>query len=755
MISSGEIKKISRVLILSLAIVGLVKFFHFIPSFLVFSIILLFILLNFYRNFSGVLVFLAFSGTILATVPNIFLSLSTYFVGQRYANLLSTVSLVLLISFFGGKLLVSSSKEKRLYVLSLLIACVIAVFMFKEPLIYEADLSTLCFLIISIIGLTLGGSGHCHINIKRLHTIIFLGILVLAFLLSNVFIKRPLNNVGLIECFNEWANTDIDYTLTNISLEGGYSYSLMKKILEHKYTLFTVKDRARLKDTLSQVQAAIIMTPTVPPSPQELNDLLAFVASGGRLVVIADHTDVYGHGRVLNGLLSQADCSVEYNALFDSNDYYADVRLLNMPMLSIRPKTPCSFRIGKFGYVFAWADNWISESADYARPNFFGELIWTSDDLVGNWPVGAITTYKKGIVVTWGDSTIFANFCIFQPGHLRLLGTLLEGGEMLAHLIPFSLLLLAVFCFCISVSRLCRNDVIAFCSLGLIIFSGSYYLWDFDEQRFYPVDKRIDIYGGRHLFNEPPPKRLPGDFQFSSAYSHIARCGLWPLYRGEKPTMPAPVKSIWVTPWSQLKTIDSNVLKSLWGVVINEVDEEMDGGFKSTFIDNNLPDVFREYFLHSVRRKIWVAKDNSHTLFDNGVSIFIADGTMTDSYLGDWWITTRISPYRQYMLSEFFGWLVRKGKISMFHYPTVGVLNSEKDWIVKFENKEHANIKMQVERYEGDREYVYIGSSIWSLYEKNKDGEFLVGGPELSDDSSKSGSLRWAAQAVNKAGNVK
>jgi hypothetical protein len=624
--------------------------------------------------------------------------------------------------------------------------------MFKEPLIYEADLSTLCFLIISIIGLTLGGSGHRHINIKRLHTIIFLGILVLAFLLSNVFIKRPLNNVGLIECFNEWANTDIEYTLANVSLEGGYSYSLMKKMLEHKYTLFTVKDRARLKDTLSQVQAAIIMTPTVPPSFQELDDLLAFVAGGGRLIVIADHTDLYGHGRVLNSLLRKADCSVEYNALFNSNDYYAEVRLLNMPMLSIRPKTPCSFRIEKFGYVFAWADNWISESADYARPNFFGELIWTSDDWVGNWPVGAITTYKKGTVVTWGDSTIFANFCIFQPGHLRLLGTLLEGGEMLAHLMPFSLLLLAVFCFCMSFSRLCRNDVIVFCSLGLIVFSGSYYFWGFDEQTFYPVDKRIDIYGGRHLFNEPPPKQLPGDFQFSSAYSHIARCGLWPLYRGEQPGKPVSVKSIWVTPWSKVDTVNENILRSLWGILVNEVDIKMDKEFNKTYLGDELPKMFRDYFSRFDQRSIWMTRTGYHTLSYKGASILLADGIMTDRHLGDWWVTTSVSPYRQYILAEFFDWLQTKGEIEVFHYPRVGVTEVGKEWTVKFENRDYLNMKMQVEPYKGNPEYVYLGSGIWCLYEKKDDEEFLLGGPELSDDSFITGTIRWAARTRKQTG---
>lgn len=44
---------------------------------------------------------------------------------------------------------------------------------------------------------------------------------------------------------------------------------------------------------------------------------------------------------------------------------------------------------------------------------------------------------------------------------------------------------------------------------------------------------------------------------------------------------------------------------------------------------------------------------------------------------------------------------------------------------------------------------VYLGGGIWALYEKPLDGEFLLGGPELSDDTAKSGKTRWAAKALN------
>lgn len=275
-------------------------------------------------------------------------------------------------------------------------------------------------------------------------------------------------------------------------------------------------------------------------------------------------------------------------------------------------------------------------------------------------------------------------------------------------------------------------------------------MWDSDYRRFYPMAKRIDIYGSEHLFAEPPPKGLPEDFQFSSAYSHIPRCGLWPLYRGDKPGDRVSVKAIWVTPWSKVKQVAPNILNSLWGIVINEVDEAMNIGLKATYTDDDLAYMFGQYFQHAKRRRIWTDQGNSHCSSYNGVPLFVADGVMNDRYLGDWWITLPVSPYRKDMLSGWFNWLISKNKIAVFPYPRPGVEKSEKEWSVKFENRDFVKVKMEVKQYWKNKDYVYIGSGIWCLYEKTKEGEFLLGGPELSDDIFKSGYTRWAAEAVNK-----
>ncbi len=72
------------------------------------------------------------------------------------------------------------------------------------------------------------------------------------------------------------------------------------------------------------------------------------------------------------------------------------------------------------------------------------------------------------------------------------------------------------------------------------------------------------------------------------------------------------------------------------------------------------------------------------------------------------------------------------------------------EWLIRSESGNYRHERMSVIPYEDDKNYVYIGSGAWSLYEKSEKGEFLVGGPELSDDTYLSGIARGAAADLSR-----
>ena len=755
MVSYIQNKQLIKVIVLSALIIILIKCFYLVPSINFYMFLVLLLILNFRnRCFSNAFVFFSLFIAVMTLMPNVCITSITPYLGNKYVYIISTSIAICIISFVGGNSFIQK-KGSQLLLICLALICFIAACLFKDVLLYEKMLLLFYFLLVAIIFVYIGSHyswGTSNYYIPRFANIIFLLCLVIVFALPNYIIKKPISKVGIIECFGQWANTKTRYSVNEITLKSGYSYSLMKEAIGNKYSLVSINSRNKLASVLPTLDAAIIITPTIPLDTQEARVIKEFVVNGGRLVVIADHTDIYGHGRVLNSLLRGTGVNIEYDALFDTKDYYANIRLLNMQVNSIRPKTPCSMAIAKQAYIWGWATNWVSEKADYTRPNFFGELSWTADDIVGNMPVGGISKYGKGEIVIWCDSTIFANFCIFQPDILRFLGILIEGGEVLSILSPYGSWLLILFVIATLAGKYLRFNAVAYCALGLIICSGSYYIWDSDPDEFYINNKRIDVFGDKDLFVEPPPKHIPSKGGFSSAYSHIARSGLYPLYKGNVPKSPVLNRSILISSWDDVLSLDSNIYKSLWGIIVVDLNSDMqDIGFNETSVSDNISSPFAEFFKPESRaRTMLVTHNMTHTKHYKGVPVFAASGVLTDMCFGDWWITTKVSPYRLYILNEWFDWLISKNEISAFVYPRIGIDVGGKDWLIRCGKNDLQKKKFSVYPYEENQDYVYLGSGIWALYENSLDGEFLMGGPETSDNYLRSGEIRWAAQALTK-----
>lgn len=736
--------------VLAVISVPLAIYVHHIPPAILFGCILVLCILNVWINCSAPFLFLSFMSAAMVVWPTVAISTLMSVVTERYIYLLDVSVLAVLIAFIGGRCLCPKKLDPGCLFLALASGFLIAAIIFRDQLLYEPNLLIIFLLLASFVAANIGASNHNLPRLSRPVSLAFSVFLIATFFISNYGVRKPLPKLALIECFGKWAETKTPFTLEDITLQSGYSYSLMKEVLQSRYPLVSVEERSALKKTLDEVDAAIIVTPTIPLHPTDALALDNFIERGGRLVLIADHTDLYGHGRVINAYLNRFNTGVNYDAVFEPSNYHARLRLPNTTIQSVRPKSACSLQLGFNGFVFAWADRWVSEGADYNRPNFFGEMAWTSDDSFGRWPVGVIANRGKGAFVLWGDSTIFANFCIFQPEHLSVLGMLIEEGAFHARWNTYHKWLLIIAIFSLFFGRLTRSRVILFLAFGLTVVSGGYHLWDFDLQGFFPRDKRIDVYCERVLLDEPPPGSLPRENGFSSAYSHIARCGLWPLYRGERPGRSVESRSIWIAPWREISKADCSTLGSVCRIVVNDKIPHGNGiGFEPVYVGDGIAHPLNGYLgIGSQMRQQFVTKGNKHTMVRCATSIFAANGVMTDRYFGDWWVTTEISPYRTFMLKEFFNWLIAGKAISRFVYPDAGVGSGDKEWLIRVDSGRHGTEKMLVRPFEEDKRFVYLGAGIWSLYEETSEGSFLLGGPETSDDWLITRNTRWGAQRL-------
>jgi hypothetical protein len=216
-----------------------------------------------------------------------------------------------------------------------------------------------------------------------------------------------------------------------------YSYSLFADLVGAER--LTRKDI----DQLSKFQEAFVIIPTEPIPKQDIAKIESWVNAGGHLIVIVDHTDVFGHARVASAILSPFKMQTALTSFFIPNSK-ALAQFIGTEDWPLKTATVPS---GFLALPIASA-RWIEESPDYGERNFFGPLRPSDDDGYGRKPVAVTARRGRGQVTVWGDSTIFANFAILQPGNTEILNWLRDPSifSRVGWLVAVILLIWVPFC---------------------------------------------------------------------------------------------------------------------------------------------------------------------------------------------------------------------------------------------------------------------------------------------------------------------
>jgi len=436
-------------------------------------------------------------------------------------------------------------------------------------------------------------------------------LLCVFFVFKAVRAPNPIER-NLVITHGAWANSTHKYSLEELNIESAYSYSELPRFLGAAHG-----DIAQPFHSYTQIW---IVTPTAPIESSIVDKFANWVKSGGHLIVVTDHTDLYGHGRVTNELLKPYAIRALYNTT--TNNHGIDIGQ-DVTGRNVRLKSANSFQVSS-AIPFVSKLGWM-EKAYYGRDNFFGPLVPSIDDIHSRHILGCSKAYGNGEVTVFGDSTMLSNFALYQPDSMRLM-RMLQKRYYFAAILPWLpvAMIIAALLFKNSAKRSGSIVFLAvIISFGVIDLRLPATAWKVPSIAW-SGDEACVMEGGS------PSSSI------STAYSIAVMSGLAPRWISHtdkessgiwvSANRPAPNGWRWVKPTStqdspELPTIDA------WSGLFNRVG----AGF---------PRDWRPLF-------------NKRGMIDAGE-------VWTDDVMGDWWFDRGISESRKQRFQAWLNWITEQ-----------------------------------------------------------------------------------------------
>jgi len=236
---------------------------------------------------------------------------------------------------------------------------------------------------------------------------------------------------------SRWSTCTRPYDREWYGADSGYNYACLKRLFEAFYPVAIAPGRLTAAD-LEQAGALVIYDPDQRFSPEEIGLVREFVRGGGGLLVIGDHTNVFGSTSHLNELCEPFGFQFRDDVLFDLDEDFHQI--LDAPCqasslwhgmaffklrgpTSIRPTALATRPVYQVGHS-------KSVRAIYSVNNFYPPPHDDPRMKTGTFCVSATARYGGGRVAAWADSTVFSNFEIFYPGKYEYM---LNTMQWLSH----------------------------------------------------------------------------------------------------------------------------------------------------------------------------------------------------------------------------------------------------------------------------------------------------------------------------------
>ena len=252
---------------------------------------------------------------------------------------------------------------------------------------------------------------------------------------------RKAGRVMIVEKHSPWTPSNIPF---NTEVLGGgldegstvYNYAAAYQYLSQYYEMSRLNEEDAIDDkTLSGCDVLLIKIPRYPFTPEEVGAVIRFVEAGGGLLLIGDHTNLERSSAHMNDISRAFGFTFRDDVLWSAQPSPDQERYLSPmvphPALEHVPEfdfaVSCSIDPGTSqGHPVVAAAGLWSMPGNYHYDNFMSEAMHVPEMRFGSFVQAWSTHDGRGRVIAWGDSTIFSNFCLYQPGKAQVLLNLIE-----------------------------------------------------------------------------------------------------------------------------------------------------------------------------------------------------------------------------------------------------------------------------------------------------------------------------------------
>ncbi|HLA84381.1 MAG TPA: DUF4350 domain-containing protein [Thermoguttaceae bacterium] len=236
--------------------------------------------------------------------------------------------------------------------------------------------------------------------------------------------------VRVVERGSRWEPTDAPYDENSFGEPASYTYRLIYDYASHFFTMSRIGRETPISaESLDGCDVLVLKTPTSRMSPDEVKAILQFVERGGGLLLIGDHTNVFRSSTYLNDVARPLGFTFRNDLLFRVGTPYeqpfrpaavAHPAVIHVDNVDLA--ISCSIDPGwSWGRSAVTGSGLWSLQAEYQNENYHPPAEYRAEMRTGPFVQLWAARHGEGRVLAFTDSTIFSNFCVFQPGKAELM----------------------------------------------------------------------------------------------------------------------------------------------------------------------------------------------------------------------------------------------------------------------------------------------------------------------------------------------